>query len=89
MKNVKIKPHFWMRLKERFGDVNPNTVLDVKGCGIWTIKNVKKCTDKRLKKKLLNGSEDRFYIDNENLGYRICGNKDRNGTIWVNTIYGI
>jgi len=89
MKNVKIKPHFWLRLKQRLGDVNPNTVLDIKGCSIWTKKNIYKCSDMSIRLKVMKDSEDRFIINNSKLGFRICGNKDSSGTIWVNTIYMI
>lgn len=89
MKNVKIKPHFFKRLKQRFGDVDINTVLDIKGCKIWTKANINKCVDMGIRAKMMKGSESRFIVDNENLGFRICGNKSKNGIIWINTIYAI
>jgi hypothetical protein len=89
MNNVKIKKHFFVRLKQRFGDVDINQVLDIKGCSIWTRKNINKCSDLVIRAKVMKDSKNRFMVNNTNLGFRICGNVDLNGTIWINTIYMI
>jgi len=89
MNNVRIKPHFLLRLKQRIGDVDINKVLDIKGCKVWTKANIYKCVDMGIRLKVMKDSGDRFIIQNENLGFRICGNRDKNGLIWINTIYSI
>jgi len=86
MNKVILKKHFRDRLEERFSySVSEVMSVDRESVFVWTKKNLNKCSNMMIKKKLVNRCENTFMVENTKLNVIICGNKS-NGYTFINTI---
>lgn len=87
MRNVVITKHFRDRLMERFG-LSVNEVfssLNRSTTDVWTKKNLNKCSNMMIRKKLVDGSNSAFMVENRELDLVMWGNISKEFT-FVNTV---
>jgi hypothetical protein len=86
MNKVILKKHFRDRLAERFGyTVSDVMSVDRESVFVWTKKNLDKCSNMMIKRKLIGRGDTTFMVENTKLNIVICGNKS-NGYTFINTV---
>jgi hypothetical protein len=86
MNKVILKKHFRDRLAERFGyTVSDVMSVDRESVFVWTKKNLDKCSNMMIKRKLVSRTDCSFMVENIKLNVVICGNKS-NGYTFINTV---
>mgnify|MGYP000639603015 CR=1 FL=1 len=86
MNKVILKKHFRDRLAERFGyTVSDVMSVDRESVFVWTKKNLDKCSNMMIKRKLVGRGDTTFMVENTKLNIVICGNKS-NGYTFINTV---
>jgi hypothetical protein len=86
MNKVILKKHFRDRLAERFGySVSDVMSVDRESVFVWTKKNLDKCSNMMIRRKLISRGDTTFMVENTKLNIIICGNKS-NGYTFINTV---